>query len=201
MQETRNPPLPALNSLLERRPAWVVSEEICLLHDPQELFLVYLTISVAVSLVDHLLELLVGHALAQFLRDALQVLEGDLACLVIVEQAKCLQDLVLGVAIQDLVGHHLQELLIADGATAVVVHVRNHLLDFFLLRLEAKGTHCHLQLLGVDLARPIGVKEVECLFDLLLLLLRQLLLLLASCIEAPESHFCTEAQSERTLAR
>jgi len=42
----------------------------------------------APGLIDHLLELLIGHALAQLLRNALQVLERDLACLVVVEEAK-----------------------------------------------------------------------------------------------------------------
>merc|ERR1711972_211044 len=89
-------------------------EEVGLLHDPQELLLVHLTISVAVGLVDHLLQLLIGHALAELLGDTLQILEGDLAGLVVIKKAEGLQDLVLGVAVQDLVRHHLQELLVAD---------------------------------------------------------------------------------------
>ena len=86
-----------------------------------------------------------------------------------------LEDLVLGVAVQDLVRHHLEELLVADGAAAIVVDVRDHLLDLLLLRLEAQGAHGDLQLLGVDLAGAIGVEEVKRLLDLLLLLVGQLL--------------------------
>merc|ERR1712087_943423 len=58
------------------------SEEVGLLHDAQELLLVHLTVAVAVGLVDHLLELLVRHALSQLLSNTLQVLERDLAGLV-----------------------------------------------------------------------------------------------------------------------
>merc|ERR1712176_1076972 len=55
--------------------AWRRSEEVSLLHDAQELFFVHLAISIAVCLVDHLLELLIGHALAELLGNPLQVLE------------------------------------------------------------------------------------------------------------------------------
>merc|ERR1719330_363821 len=168
--------------------AWLRSEEVGLLHDPQELLLVPLAISVSVGLVDHLLKLLVGHPLPELLGDPLQVLEGDLAGLVVVEEPEGLEDLVLRVAVQDLVCHHLQELFVAYRSTAVVVDIGDHLLDLLLLRLEPQGTHGNLELLGVDLSGAVGVKEVEGLLDLLLLLLRQLLLLLASGVESTERH-------------
>merc|ERR1719272_1778898 len=109
------------------------SEQIRLLHDAKELLLVDLSIAVAICFVNHLLELLVRHALTKLLRDALQVLERDLAGLVVVEKAERLQDLILRVAVQDLVRHHLEELLVLDRATAVVIDIRDHLLDFLLL--------------------------------------------------------------------
>merc|ERR1719375_1964512 len=159
------------------------SEQVRLLHDPKELLLVHFSISIAVSFVDHLLKLLVGHALAKLLCHALQILEGDLSRLVIVKQTECLQDLILRVAIQDLVGHHLEELLVLDRPAAIVVDIGDHLLDLFLLRLEAEGTHGDLELLGVDGARAIGVEQVEGFFDLLLLLVGELLLLLPTRIK------------------
>merc|ERR1740120_136264 len=165
-----------------------VSEEIRLLHDAQELLFVDLPVSVSVSFVDHLLQLLVGHPLAELLCDPLQILEGDLACLVVVKETEGLQDLVFRIAVQDLVGHHLQELLVADGAAAIIVNVGDHLLDLLLLRLETKGAHRYLQLFAVDLSRAIGVEEVESFLDLLLLLLCELFLLLASGVEATKSH-------------
>merc|ERR1712124_113455 len=69
------------------------SEEVGLLHDPQELFFIDLAVAVAICLVDHLLELLIRHPLPKLLRHALQVLEGDLSCLVVIEEPECLQDL------------------------------------------------------------------------------------------------------------
>mmetsp|Transcript_105636 Transcript_105636/g.128923 ORF Transcript_105636/g.128923 Transcript_105636/m.128923 type:complete len:202 (-) Transcript_105636:36-641(-) len=167
---------------------WRRSEQIRLLHDAQEFFLVHLAVAVAVGFIDHLLQLLVCHPLSQFLGHALQVLEGNLSSLVIVEKAEGLQDLILGIAVQDLVGHHLQELLITNGAGAIIIHIRDHLLNFLLLWLETQGPHGHLQLLGVDLATAIGVEQIEGLLNLLLLLIRELLLLLPTCVEAAKSH-------------
>ena len=48
----------------------------------------------------------------------LLILERDLASLVIIQEAECLQDLVLWVPVQDFVGDHLEELLTANGAAA-----------------------------------------------------------------------------------
>merc|ERR1712151_31469 len=83
------------------------SEEIGLLHDPQELLLIHFAVAITIGLVDHLLQLLVSHALAELLRHPLQILKGDLASLVVVEEPEGLEDLVFGVAVQDLVRHHL----------------------------------------------------------------------------------------------
>merc|ERR1719387_1172954 len=117
------------------------SEEVGLLHDPQEFFLVDLAVTVTICLVDHLLELLIRHPLPKLLSHALQVLEGDLPRLVVVEEPECLQDLVLRVPVQDLVRHHLQELLVPDRPAAIVIHIRDHLLDLLLLRFETQSAH------------------------------------------------------------
>mmetsp|Transcript_997 Transcript_997/g.4050 ORF Transcript_997/g.4050 Transcript_997/m.4050 type:complete len:217 (+) Transcript_997:70-720(+) len=146
-------------------------EEGSLLHDAEEFLLVDLAVAVAVSLVDHLLKLLVGHVLAELLRHALEVLEADLAGLIVVEEAESLHDLLAGVALAHLGGHHGEELLEVDGAGAILVDVGDHLLDLLLLGLEAEGAHGNLELLGVDGAGAVGVEEVERLADLLLLLL------------------------------
>merc|ERR1712124_18875 len=98
------------------------SEEVGLLHDAQELLLVDLTVAIAVGLVNHLLELLVRHPLAELLGHALQVLEADLPRLVVIEEAEGLEDLVLRVPVQNLLAHHLQELVELDRAGAVIAH-------------------------------------------------------------------------------
>merc|ERR1711934_283166 len=99
------------------------SEEVGLLHDSQELFLVHLAISIAISLINHLLKLFVGHSLTKLLGNTLQILEGDLACFIVIEKTKGLQNFIFGVAIQDLVSHHLEEFLVFDCPTAIIVDV------------------------------------------------------------------------------
>merc|ERR1711972_924677 len=64
------------------------SEEVRLLHDAEELFLVHLAVAVAVGLIDHFLQLLIGHPFSEFLGHALEILEGDLSRLVVVEEAE-----------------------------------------------------------------------------------------------------------------
>merc|ERR1719387_846554 len=144
----------------------VPSEKVGLLHDAQKLLLIYLAIAIAVCLIDHLLELLVCHSLAEFLRNSLQILERDLPSLVVIEEPERLQNFVLRVAVQNLVRHHLQKLLVLDRAAAIVVNVRDHLLDLLLLGLETERTHGDLELLRVDVAAAVGVEEVEGLLDL-----------------------------------
>merc|ERR1719266_1737707 len=107
------------------------------------------------------------------------------------------QELLLRVTIQDLVRHHLQELLITDRPRAVIIYVRNHLLDLLFLRLESQGTHGYFELFRVNLATSVCIEEIESFLDLLLLLLSQLLLLLTSCIESPQCHLEEATRSNR----
>ena len=62
------------------------SEKVSLLHDSHELFLANFAITVSVSLIDHLLNLVICHIFAEFLGNALEVLEANFSGLVIVKQ-------------------------------------------------------------------------------------------------------------------
>ncbi len=92
------------------------SEKVGLSHDSVEFFLTDLAITVAVSLVDHLLNLIVGHILAELLGNALEVLKRDLVCVVVVKEAESLGHLLLGVTFGHLGGHHVAELVVVDDA-------------------------------------------------------------------------------------
>mmetsp|Transcript_8100 Transcript_8100/g.19759 ORF Transcript_8100/g.19759 Transcript_8100/m.19759 type:complete len:284 (+) Transcript_8100:266-1117(+) len=63
-------------------------EGVLVCHDAQELLLVHLPVAVEVSLVDHLLQLLVRHVLAELARNTLKIFEGDVPCLIVVEELK-----------------------------------------------------------------------------------------------------------------
>merc|ERR1711988_342504 len=80
----------------------VLEEVTLLLHDAVELVDVDLAIAIAVSLVDHVLELLVIDVLAKLLSNASEVAEGDLVGVVIVEQLEHLLDVLAGVLLAHL---------------------------------------------------------------------------------------------------
>ena len=86
-------------------------------------------------------------------------------------QLEHLEDLLLGVLLAHLAGHHLEELGELNGARAVGVNVGDHLLELLLLDLEAEGAHGGLELAVVNVAGVISIEEVEGLADLLDLLL------------------------------
>merc|ERR1712176_1226643 len=72
------------------------SEQIGLFHDAQKFLLVHLSIPISVSFVNHFLQFLISHPLAQFFSNSLQIFERNFASFVIVEQAEGLQNLVFG---------------------------------------------------------------------------------------------------------
>ena len=58
-----------------------------LLHDSQKLLLIDLAIVIEIGFVDHLLKLFVGQIFAQLFGHSFQILEADLAILVVIEQS------------------------------------------------------------------------------------------------------------------
>eukprot|EP00630_Chrysocystis_fragilis_P006816 CAMPEP_0197394732 /NCGR_PEP_ID=MMETSP1165-20131217/5912_1 /TAXON_ID=284809 /ORGANISM="Chrysocystis fragilis, Strain CCMP3189" /LENGTH=190 /DNA_ID=CAMNT_0042920461 /DNA_START=157 /DNA_END=730 /DNA_ORIENTATION=- len=142
-------------------------------HDGVELVGGDFTVAVGVGALDHLHQLGVRHGLAEFLGDALEVPEGDVSGLVVVEKVEDFLDVLAGVLVRHFGGHHVEKLLEVDGAAPVLVDVRYHLVDRLVLRLEAERLHRRLELLGVDRAGAVGVEEVERLADLLDLVLGQ----------------------------
>merc|ERR1712178_360013 len=115
---------------------------VLLAHDSvDELVLVEHAIAILISPVHHLLELVVGHVLAELLADALQVLEGDGAGLVVVEELEDLEEVLAGVLTLLASGHHGQELVEVDGTVTVGVDVVDELADLVGLSIHAEGLH------------------------------------------------------------
>merc|ERR1712113_876243 len=98
------------------------SEKVCFFHDPEELFLIHFTITIAVCFVYHFLQLLIRHPFTEFFCHTLQILKRDLACFVIIKKPECLQDFILRVTVQYFVCHHLQKLLIPYCTTSVIIN-------------------------------------------------------------------------------
>merc|ERR1712023_353819 len=128
----------------------VLKEVALLLHDAVELVSIDRTITITVSLVDHILQLLVINGLAKLLSHTSKVLEGDLGGAIIVEHLEHLLDILTRILLAHLASHHAQELSKLDGAVAVVVNVRDHLLELLVFDLEAEGTHGSLELTHID---------------------------------------------------
>merc|ERR1712176_712658 len=124
----------------------ILKEVALLLHDAVELVNVDLTITITVSLVDHVLEFLIIDVLTELLSNTSKVAEGDLVGVVVVEELEHLLDVLAGVLLTHLSSHHHEELCEFDGAIAVVVNVSDHLLQLLVLDLEAESTHGGFQL-------------------------------------------------------
>merc|ERR1719174_3113242 len=68
------PPLVCI-ACLNSRCSTCSSEQVGLLHDAQKFLFVHLSITISVSLINHLLQFLVGHSLTQFLGNSFQIFE------------------------------------------------------------------------------------------------------------------------------
>jgi HAMP domain-containing protein len=130
------------------------------LHDAVELTTIDLTGAITVSLCDHVLHLLVVDVLSELLSHAGEVAEGDPGGVVVIEQLEDLLDVLAGILLAHLAGHHLEELGELNGAVAIAIDVGEHLPELLVLDLEAEGAHGSLELAELDCARLVGVKQV-----------------------------------------
>jgi len=73
-------------------------KEVSLLHNSDEFLFTDFTITISVSFIDHFLEFFVVHGFTQFLGNSSQVLEGDSASFVIIEQSESLSDFFKGIS-------------------------------------------------------------------------------------------------------
>lgn len=154
-----------------RKGAFGSSSEGLLGHDVIEVIHRHNLVVVGVSSLDHLLQFLVGHGLAELAGHAAEVLEGDSVGAIVVEQLEHLVDVLTGILVAHAGRHHVQELLEVNVARFVLVQVGDHLVDGLVLGLEAQALHGRAELLGVDGAGTVSVEKVEGFLDLLNLVL------------------------------
>lgn len=67
-------------------------------HDPVEFFEVEHTVAISIGFLKHFLELIIRNLLSNLTGDSLQVLEGDLVEIVLIEELEDLEDFFLGVS-------------------------------------------------------------------------------------------------------
>jgi len=140
-------------------------------HDGVELLGADLAVLVCVRPLDHFQELRVAHGLSKLLGDPLEVAEGDVTGLVVVEEVEDLLDVLAGVLVAHFGGHHIEELFEINFSAPILVDVSNHLVNSLVLGLEPEALHGGFELLWVNGSTSVGIKEVESLPDLLNLLL------------------------------
>lgn len=98
-------------------------------HDIVELLLRNLSILVLVGLLDHFLQFVLVDVLAQLLHDGFQILDGDVARLVQVEEVKHLLQVFPSVLVGDPLCHQVQEFVEVDFGAALLDQVGNDLED------------------------------------------------------------------------
>eukprot|EP00327_Prymnesium_parvum_P012169 CAMPEP_0184381798 /NCGR_PEP_ID=MMETSP0007-20130409/5805_1 /TAXON_ID=97485 /ORGANISM="Prymnesium parvum, Strain Texoma1" /LENGTH=120 /DNA_ID=CAMNT_0026727555 /DNA_START=400 /DNA_END=758 /DNA_ORIENTATION=+ len=111
---------------------------------------------------DHLPDLLVCHVLSKLSSNLLQILKGDPSLVIQVELTESAHGIFLGVLLAHLYQEQLEELAEVNGARGGrPVYTRDHLLHFFLPRLEPERAKDHLEGARVDHTLTVGVEKVE----------------------------------------
>ena len=144
-------------------------------HHFDELLVVNLTISIDISLTDHLVDFLIGKLLTEVGHDMTELSSGNETVSVLVEDLESFLDLILRVSILHLTSHHGEELGEIDITVTISVNFVDHVLKLSLGRVLSKRAHDGSELLGGDGTISVLVKEGEGLLELGDLLFSQLL--------------------------
>mmetsp|Transcript_89210 Transcript_89210/g.186437 ORF Transcript_89210/g.186437 Transcript_89210/m.186437 type:complete len:225 (-) Transcript_89210:209-883(-) len=142
-------------------------------HDTIELIWVDQAITIAIRLLDHFLQLVIGQAFTKLLRDPLQISEGNFPSLILVEQGEDLVNFCPRIFVRHPPSHHLFEFVEVDGLCGILADICKHALHIFLLHFESKCTECCLEFPSIDSPSVLGVEQLESLPQLLHLLLVQ----------------------------
>mmetsp|Transcript_34360 Transcript_34360/g.58296 ORF Transcript_34360/g.58296 Transcript_34360/m.58296 type:complete len:215 (+) Transcript_34360:1707-2351(+) len=152
-------------------PSESFSKQVCLLHNPDEILLADLSITIPIGFIYHFLQLFVRNALPKFHGNSFEIAERNLSSLIVIEQSKRLDHLLPRISLTHLRRHHGQELVEIHLGIPILIDLGDQFAYFLLARFESQGAHGHLELLRVDGPRAIRVEEVECLANLLFLIL------------------------------
>merc|ERR1719400_2948905 len=99
-------------------------------HHLHKFLIIDLTITVDVSLTDHLIHLLVAEFLPKIGHDVAQLCRADETISVAIEHLERLDQILLGVCVLHLSCHQRQELREIDGPISVCVDLVDHVLEF-----------------------------------------------------------------------
>ena len=108
-------------------------------HHLDEFFVVDLTITIDIGFTNHFVDFLVGELLSEIGHDVTEFSSADVAVAVLVEDLEGFLDLLLGIGILHLAGHHGQELGEINGSVAVSIDLVDHVLEFGLGGVLSEG--------------------------------------------------------------
>lgn len=106
--------------------------------------------TVLVGGLDHLPDLVQREGLAGLDGQPLDVHVRDLPVVVLVDDLEGLVELLPGVALAHLVGHHVHELVEVDRPAPVLVHLRDHLVYLLWCHLKPQCSHGDVELLWIN---------------------------------------------------
>lgn len=148
-------------------------------HHLDKLFVVDLSITIDISFADHLIDLLISELLSKVGHDVTQLGSGDESVSVLVEDLERLEDLLLGIGVLHLSGHHRKELGEINCSITVSVNFVDHIGELRLRRVLSEGAHDGSKFFGGDSAISVLIEQGERLLELSDLFLGKLI----SCLQ------------------
>jgi hypothetical protein len=130
-------------------------------HDGLELLEVNLSITVRVSLLQHLVNVLLGERLAEGDHDRTELFPRNSAGAVAVKDLESLAQFRVGVSSRAFAGHHGEELFKVNGAAVIGIDLVKHILQLILGRVQAEGLHDCAEFHDSDLAYAVKKKTTE----------------------------------------
>jgi hypothetical protein len=129
-----------------------ISKKIGLFHDSNEFLFVNLSVSISVSLVNHLLKLFISHSFSQLSCYSLQIFKRNLSSIVVIEKSKSLKYFFSWISLCNFSSHQFHKISKLDDSFSLSVNFCNHFLDFFLLRLKSKCSHSNFKFFGINIS-------------------------------------------------
>ena len=134
-------------------------------HHSDELFVVDVTITINISLSDHLIDFLISQFLTKGGHDLSELSGGDELVSISIEDLEGFSEFFLGIGVLDLSGHQGEELWEIDGSVSVSIDLVDHVLELGLCGVLAEGAHDGTKLLGGDGAIAILIEQGEGLLE------------------------------------
>jgi len=120
-----------------------------------------MTITIDISLSDHLIDLLIGELLSEVGHNVSKLSSGDKTVSISIEDLEGLDELLLSIGILHLSGHEGEELWEINGSVTIGIDLIDHVLELSLGWVLSEGSHDGTKLLGGNGAITILIEQGE----------------------------------------